>query len=132
MDERELDGSALIEKGFWTRAVPEAQLKDSGSGLAPASEGWFVVNVRDAEWWFADSRGAECTFDSDYGEPQVEFPQLGIRVTVLEPGKNGIYHAESSQEAFLVLSGECRLLVEGEARPLPALGLLPFPSVDRA
>ena len=30
------------------RAVPEARLEDSGSGLAPTSEGWFVVNVRDA------------------------------------------------------------------------------------
>jgi quercetin dioxygenase-like cupin family protein len=98
--------------------VPEARLKDSGSGLAPATEGWFVVNVREAEWWFADSRGAECSFESEYGEPQVEFPQLGIRVTVLETGQSVIYHAESSQEAFLVLSGECRLLVEGEERLL--------------
>jgi quercetin dioxygenase-like cupin family protein len=96
--------------------VAEAQLKDSGSGLAPATEGWFVVNARDAEWWFADSRGARCNFDSEYGEPAVEFPQLGINVTVLEPGQT-THHAESP-EAFLVLSGECRLLVEGEERLL--------------
>jgi hypothetical protein len=25
--------------------VPEAQLEDSGSGLAPVNEGWFVVNA---------------------------------------------------------------------------------------
>jgi quercetin dioxygenase-like cupin family protein len=98
--------------------VPEAQLQDSGSGLAPATEGWFVVNVQEAEWWFADSRGAECWFESEYGDPQVEFDQLGIRLAVLEPGQSGIYHAESSQEAFLVLSGECMLLVEGEERLL--------------
>ena len=98
--------------------MPEGQLKDSGSGLAPATEGWFVVNVRDAEWWFADSRGAACNFESEYGEPAVEFPQLGINVTVLESGQATTYHAESSQEAFLVLSGECRLLVEGEERLL--------------
>jgi len=98
--------------------VPEAQLKDSGSGLAPVTEGWFVVNVRDAEWWFADSRGARCSFESEYGEPAVEFPQLGINLTVLEPGQPSTYHAESSQEAFLVLFGECRLLVEGEERLL--------------
>jgi len=30
--------------------VPEARLDDSGSGLAPAGDGWFVVNVRDAQW----------------------------------------------------------------------------------
>ena len=48
-----------------------------------------------------------------------EFPQFGIRLHVLEPGEpNGLYHAESQQEAFLVLSGECRLLVEGEERLL--------------
>ena len=98
--------------------MPEAQLENSGSGLAPATEGWFVVNVRDAEWWFADSRGARCSFESEYGEPAVEFPQLGINITVLEPGQSSVYHAESNQEAFLVLGGECRLLVEGEERRL--------------
>ena len=98
--------------------MPEAELQDSGAGLAPASEGWFVVNVRDAEWWYADSRGAQCNFESEYGDPQVEFDQLGINLSVLEPGQSGIYHAESNQEAFLVLSGECTLLVEGEERRL--------------
>jgi quercetin dioxygenase-like cupin family protein len=98
--------------------MPEAQLKDSGSGLAPATEGWFVVNVHDAEWWFADSRGARCAFENEYGNPPVEFAQLGINVTVLESGQTSLYHAESNQEAFLVLSGECRLIVEGEERLL--------------
>jgi uncharacterized cupin superfamily protein len=94
--------------------MPEAQLKDSGSGLAPAAEGWFVVNVRDAEWYFADSRGARCAFENEYGDPPVEFAQFGINVTVLGPGQTVLYHAETNQEAFLVLSGECKLLVEGE------------------
>ena len=98
--------------------MPEAQLEDSGSGLAPVTDGWFVVNVRDAEWWFSERRGAACNFESEYGEPPVEFAQLGINVTVLEPGQHSLYHAESAQEAFLVLSGECRLLVEGEERRL--------------
>jgi uncharacterized cupin superfamily protein len=101
--------------------LPQARLEDSGSGLAPASEGWFVVSVRDAEWWTSDgtgkqSRGSRCGFES---EEEHEFPQLGICVHVLEPGEpNGLYHAESDQEAFLVLFGECRLLVEGEERLL--------------
>jgi quercetin dioxygenase-like cupin family protein len=98
--------------------VPEARLRDNGSGLAPVSDGWFVVNVRDAEWWLADSRGAACRFENEYGEPPIEFAQLGINVTVLEPGQTSLYHAETNQEAFLVLSGECRLLVEGEERRL--------------
>ena len=98
--------------------MSEARLQDSGSGLAPATDGWFVVNVRDAEWWYADSRGARCCFESEYGDPQVEFDQLGINLSVLEPGQASVYHAESNQEAFLVLSGECRLLIEEDERLL--------------
>jgi quercetin dioxygenase-like cupin family protein len=100
--------------------VPEAQLEDSGSGLVPVTEGWFVVNVRDAEWWFAESRGGMCGFENEYGRTPVAFPQLGIKVTVLEAGQTSLYHAEFDQEAFLVLSGECRLIVEGEERRLRA------------
>jgi uncharacterized cupin superfamily protein len=71
--------------------------------------------VRDAEWWSSERRGARCAFESEYGDPPVEFAQFGINVTVLEPGQTGLYHAESNQEAFLVLSGECALLVEDES-----------------
>ena len=55
---------------------------------------------------------------SEYVDPQVEFDQLGINLAVLEPGQAGMYHAESNQEAFLVLAGEPTLLVEGEERRL--------------
>jgi uncharacterized cupin superfamily protein len=100
--------------------MPEARLEDAGSGLAPASEGWFVVNVRDAQWLTSENgvkqpSGAECAFESG----KFEFPQFGIRLHVLEPSEsNGLYHRENQQEDFLVLSGECRLLVEGEERLL--------------
>ena len=98
--------------------VDEARLEDSGSGLAPVTEGWFVVNVRDAQWFSSETRGAACWFANEYGEPPIEFAQLGINITVLEPDQSSTYHAESNQEAFLVLAGECRLLVEGEERRL--------------
>jgi quercetin dioxygenase-like cupin family protein len=98
--------------------VQEARLDDLGSGLAPVGQGWFVVNVRDAEWWFAETRGARCAFENEYGDPPVEFTQLGVNLTVLEPGQTTLYHAEANQEAFLVLSGECALLVEDEERRL--------------
>ncbi len=100
--------------------MPEAPLADSGSGLAPAADGWFVVNVRDTEWLTSDRgekrpSGAACSFESR----EFEFPQFGIRLHVVEPGEpNGLYHSESEQEGFLVLSGECTLLVEGEERLL--------------
>ena len=100
--------------------MPEAQLEDFGSGLTPVTEGWFVVNVRDAEWWFAETRGARCAFENEYGERPVEFDQLGMNVTVLQAGQTVLYHAEENQEAFLVLAGECTLLVEEEERRLRA------------
>ena len=38
---------------------------------------------------------------------------------VLPPGEsNGLYHQENQQEDFLVLSGECTLLVEGREKTL--------------
>jgi uncharacterized cupin superfamily protein len=99
--------------------VPRAQLKNFGSGLTPVTEGWFVVNVRDAEWWFSERRGARCAFENEYGDSPVEFARLGINVTVLEPGQTGgLYHSESNQEGFLVLSGQCTVLVEDEERSL--------------
>lgn len=95
--------------------MPDAPLEDSGSGLAPVSDGWFVVNVRDAEWWTSETFGSGCGFESR----EHAFPQVGINLSVVEPGEsNCLYHSESQQEAFLVLSGECKLLVEGEERPL--------------
>jgi hypothetical protein len=65
--------------------VNEARLEDAGSGLAPVTEGWFVVNVRDAEWFSSETRSAACWFANEYGAPPIEFAQLGINVTVLEP-----------------------------------------------
>jgi quercetin dioxygenase-like cupin family protein len=100
--------------------VPEARLKESGAGLTPVTEGWFVVNAPDAEWWFAETRGARCAFENEYGDPPVEFDQFGVNLTVLEHGQTVLYHAEANQEAFLVLSGECALIVENEERRLHA------------
>jgi uncharacterized cupin superfamily protein len=68
--------------------------------------------------------GRGVLFANEYGERPIEFPQFGINLTVLEPGKSGVYHAEANQEAFLTLAGECRLLVEGEERLLRAWDFL--------
>jgi uncharacterized cupin superfamily protein len=104
----------------------EARLEDVGSGLAPVSPGWFVVNVANAAWIVNDAFGARCIFESDprvlRERPDLEqqrFEQLGVTLAVLPPGRSGgLYHSESAQEDFLVLAGECLLLVEGEERPL--------------
>ena len=97
--------------------MDEAPLTETESGLVPAGEGWFVVNVRDAEWWTSKTFGSGTVFETK-GFP---FRQLGINIAVMQPGEpNCLYHSESLQEDFLVLSGECKLLVEGEERLLRA------------
>jgi uncharacterized cupin superfamily protein len=92
----------------------EAQVKETDSGLVPEGDGWFVVNAREARWWHHDTFGSATVFEGD-----ALFPQFGINIQVLEPGQpNCMYHGENAQENFLVLSGECLLLVNGEERPL--------------
>jgi uncharacterized cupin superfamily protein len=95
--------------------VPEAPLeKTEAGGLVPKGEGWFVVNAKEARWFEHETFGSGTVFE---GEPA--FTQLGINIGVLEPGQPAcLYHRESAQEDFLVLSGECLLVVEGEERPL--------------
>jgi uncharacterized cupin superfamily protein len=99
--------------------VEEAKLAETESGLEPEGAGWFVVNPRDAAWWrHRGVFGLGCPFGSR--DPAL-FPELGISLRVLQPGEpNCRYHAESTQEDFLVLQGECLLLVEGQERPLRA------------
>jgi uncharacterized cupin superfamily protein len=114
-----LRGSAMVE---------EARLEAVDSGLTPATEGWFVVNARDAAWLRSDAFGARCLFEADTPvvrtRPDLDvhrFAEVGFTLAVLVPGgPSGLYHAESNQEDFLVLAGECLLLVEGEERPLRA------------
>ena len=79
-------------------AVGEAKLVETDGGLEPERVGWFAVNVAAAR-----------------------FRESGINIHVLWPGQpNCMYHGEDSQEDFLVLHGECLLLVEGQERPLRA------------
>jgi len=94
--------------------VPEAPLEKTDSGLVPKGEGWFVVNAKEARWFEHETFGSGTSFE---GAP--EFEQLGINIGVVEPGQPVcLYHRENQQEDFLVLFGECLLLVEGEERPL--------------
>jgi uncharacterized cupin superfamily protein len=97
--------------------VEEARLEELDAGRTPMTDGWFVVNVRDAAWVTNDVFGADCIFEGD----DAPFAQVGFSLCVLRPGQpSGMYHAETTQEDFLVLAGECLLLVEGEERPLQA------------
>jgi uncharacterized cupin superfamily protein len=99
--------------------VPEATLERTEHGLAPAGEGWYVLNMRDAEWRHADGRGAVCVVSDDFEGWRRDADQLGVNPFVLMPGEPmSMYHWEADQEAFLVVSGEALLVVEGEERPL--------------
>jgi uncharacterized cupin superfamily protein len=93
--------------------VPEAPLERTEHGLSPNGEGWFVLNAREAKWMDGHF-GAYTRFE---GEPR--FPKLGLNIGVLAPGQPACwYHGEDEQEDFLVLNGECLLLIEGEERRL--------------
>jgi uncharacterized cupin superfamily protein len=85
---------------------------------------WFVVNAREAQWQH-NEMGWYCNFEQD--DPS-SFEQLGINLNVLPPGKPmAMYHEEPGQEDFLVLRGECVLIVEGEERPLRQWDLVHCP-----
>jgi uncharacterized cupin superfamily protein len=49
----------------------------------------------------------------------VTWDDTGVNIQIMEPGQpNCRYHSEPVQEDFLVLSGECIAIVNGEERPL--------------
>ena len=97
--------------------VAEARLREATHGLTPEGDGWFVLNASEARWREWPPFGVWCAF-----EGKKRFPEVGINVSVLEPGEAiGVYHAEPrAQEDFLVVAGECVLLVEEQERPLRA------------
>ena len=93
----------------------EARLDRTDAGLLPTTEGWFVVNVAETAWLTHDAFGSVCRFEG----PDASFRELSINIRVLAPGQpSAFYHAESNQEDFLVLAGECLLLIEEAQRPL--------------
>jgi len=100
-------------------------MEQSEAGLVAATAGWFVVNVRDAAWVTDDKFGDACVFEGD----AAPFAQIGYTLAVLQPGEpSALYHREADQEDFLVLAGECLLLIEREERPLQAWDFVHCPS----
>jgi uncharacterized cupin superfamily protein len=75
--------------------------------------GWSVINARDAQWWEKGPRGRVTELVVD------DAAQFNANLFVLEPGhRMAMYHWESDQEGFFVLSGEALLIVEDEEHPL--------------
>ena len=97
--------------------VEEARLELLDAGVTAVSDGWFVVGIKNAPWVTNEALGAACIFEGD----DAPFPDVGFTLAVLQPGQpSGMYHREANQEDFLVLSGECLLLIEGVERRLKA------------
>jgi uncharacterized cupin superfamily protein len=117
----------------------EARLEQVGNGLAPVTDGWFVVNALDAPWIEHDLFGYRCKFETDgrvaSARPGLEptmFSEIGYTLAVLLPGKpTGLYHAEDAQEDFFVVSGGCLAIVEDEERRLRQYDFLHCPAGTR-
>jgi uncharacterized cupin superfamily protein len=107
--------------------MAEASLRETKYGLVYDGPGWFVVNAREARWARWERLGVYCDF-----EGKKRFPQLGINISVLEPGESlGRYHSENAEEDFLILSGKCMLIVEEEERALRAWDFVHCPPQTR-
>jgi uncharacterized cupin superfamily protein len=96
--------------------VSEASSEETPYGRYITSDGWFVLNLADALAVRNEEKGGVTYPLESRDHP---FADVGVRVTVLPPGEpNALYHSEGVHEGFLVLSGECTLIVEEEERPL--------------
>ena len=96
--------------------VEEATSEETPYGRHITSDGWFVLNLADALAVRNEEKGGACY---PLEGREARFRDFGVNVRVLWPGDpNALYHAETAQEGFLVLSGECTLLVEEEERTL--------------
>jgi uncharacterized cupin superfamily protein len=96
--------------------VNEASSEETPYGRYITSDGWFVLNLADALAVKNEEKGG-ATYPLEPREHP--FADVGVRVAVLPPGEpNALYHSEGVQEGFLVLSGECTLIVEEEERRL--------------
>jgi uncharacterized cupin superfamily protein len=96
--------------------------------LGTPIEPWFVVNATRERWSAAPGWGRVMKFERD-GSP---FADFGINIHVIGPGERStMYHGEDGQEDFLVLSGSCTVVIEGEERTLQAWDFLHCPAWTR-
>lgn len=77
--------------------------------------GPFIVNVADARALSHPRRATLVDFEAD----DAPWPDTDVNIQVMQPGQpNCRYHCEPVQEDFLVLYGECLVILDGEERPL--------------
>jgi uncharacterized cupin superfamily protein len=91
----------------------EANIDDTEHGRVPTDDGWFIMNLKDVAWAKVEGGGTWTAWETR----ETASKTLGVGVHILWPGESpGYYHTESQQEGFLVLSGECVAIVEGQER----------------
>lgn len=96
--------------------VSEATVERTDAGLVPQADGWYVVNATECRWARNEKFGETCVF-----EHAERFGPYGVNLHVLQPGQPAChYHAETEQEDFLVLAGECLVVIEEQERRLRA------------
>jgi uncharacterized cupin superfamily protein len=84
-----------------------------------------ITNVADA-LALAHSRRATMI---DFEPEGVLWPDIGINIQVFQPGQpNCRYHSEPVQEDFLVLHGECLVILDGEEHHLRQWDLVHCPA----
>lgn len=93
--------------------------------LRRGEPGWFIVDLRAAEWWLDNGRTSRFLADR-----LGDFPQYGVNVHVMRPGEpNCRYHREfTADETMLVLDGEAVVVAESEERNVRAGDFVHFPA----
>jgi uncharacterized cupin superfamily protein len=99
-----------------TKVADEAKIEKTENGAMPVTDGWFALHTSEVPWIRSGKYGSGCRF-----EGKARFPELGINIRLLQPGQvASLYHKESAQEDFYVISGECILVIEDQERKLRA------------
>lgn len=85
----------------------------------------FIVPVGAARALSHSRRATMIDFEPD----DAPWPDLGVNIQVMQPGQpNCRYHSEPVQEDFLVLHGECVVILDGAERTLHQWDFLHCPA----
>ena len=85
----------------------------------------FITNVADAKATGRPGRAIAIDFEPE----DAPWPDTGVNIQVMQPGQpNCRYHREPVQEDFLVLHGECIVIVDGEEHRLRRWDFLHCPA----
>jgi uncharacterized cupin superfamily protein len=84
-----------------------------------------IINVANAPALSHPRRATLIDFEPD----EAPWPDTGVNIQIMQPGQpNCRYHSEPVQEDFLVLHGECLVILDGEERALRRWDFLHCPA----